>query len=489
MMTDTLKKTNVSLSQKVVRGTFWVFALQIVNRGLSLARTIVLARLLAPNDFGLMGIALLALSALETFSQTGFSKALIQKKENTESYLNTAWTVQIIRGFLLAAILVLAAPLVAAFFEEPRAAMIVRVLALAELVKGLGNIGIVYFQKELEFHKQFVYRFSSTVVTLAISIPAAFILKTVWALVLGSLAGNFVSLFMSYVIHPYRPRLNIDLGKSKELFIFGRWILGSSILVFLLNQGDDIFLGKVLGVTALGLYQMAYRLSNLPATEISHVISQVSFPAYSKLQDDIEKLRKAYVQVLQVTAFISIPLAGGIFFFAPDVTILFLGEKWMPMVPAMQVLTLWGLIRALGSTTVLWQAVGKPRIVTYFQLVKLVLLATLIYPFTIWWGILGTALAVVAESLLTHLFGYLVMARTLNCNAWILYKQILFPLSGTGVMILVLSVIKSSIGVNIITLLFMIIVALIVYGLWGYLSGRLFGYNIRTTLKNRLVSI
>ena len=124
-------------------------------------------------------------------------------------------------------------------------------------------------------------------------------------------------------------------------------------------------MGKLLGVTALGFYQLAYRISNMPATEITHVISRVTFPAYSKLQDDIPKLREAYLKVLQITAFLSFPIAGLIFVLAPDFTKIFLGEKWMPMVPAMQVLVFAGLSRAIAATAgYIFYAVGKPKIDT-----------------------------------------------------------------------------------------------------------------------------
>lgn len=321
----------------------WVFGLRGINRVLGLIRTIILARLLAPSDFGLLGIAMLAIATLETFSQTGFNAALIQKKDNVESYLDTAWTVSAIRGVILFIILFFSAPLMASFFNTPQAALVIRVIALSTLLSGLRNIGILFFQKELEFNKQFIYELSATLVDLTVAVVLAFILRNVWALVWGGLAANFVRLFVSYVFHPYRPHIRLNKNEFQDLFSFGKWVFGSSILIFLVTQGDDIFVGKMLGATALGLYQMAYLISNLPATEITHVISQVTFPAYSKMQGDIPRLKAAYLDVLQLTAFISLPVAGGIFILAPEFTLIFLGEKWMPMVPTIQILVLAGL--------------------------------------------------------------------------------------------------------------------------------------------------
>jgi O-antigen/teichoic acid export membrane protein len=276
---------------------------------------------------------------------------LIQKQENIEDYLDTAWTVSVLRGLVLFVAVFLATPHIAGFFNVLAATSIIRVIGISVLLKGMTNIGVVYFQRELEFDKQFIFQMSGTAADLIVAAMAVFFLRSVWALVFGLLARNLVGFVVSYLIHSYRPRVRIEVGKVKELYGFGKWVLGSSILLFLLNQGDDVLLGKVVGVKALGLYQMAYHISNLPATEITHVISKVSFPTFSKLQDHLSKLRLAYLQTLRVTTFVSFPLAGGIFLLAPHFTSIFLGDKWMPMVPAMQTLALWGLIRSIGATT------------------------------------------------------------------------------------------------------------------------------------------
>jgi O-antigen/teichoic acid export membrane protein len=428
----------------------------MLEQVLGVIRLIILARILSPNNFGLMGIALLAMSALETFSQTGFAQALIQKKEKTEKYLDAAWTFMLIRNIALFAILFLGAPYIAYFFEAPEASLLMRVIGISLLfgssggIGGFANIGILYFQKELEFNKQFIYRLTGTLADFVVAVSSAIILKSIWALVFGLLAGNIVRFFVGYLIHPYRPRLNFDFDKARELYTFGKWILGSSVLVFLITQGDDIFVGKLLGVTMLGFYQMAYRISNMPATEITHVISQVTFPAYSKLQDNIPKLREAYLKTLQLTAFISIPLAGGIFILAPDFTKIFLGEQWMPMVPAMQVIALWGLSRSIAATTgPLFNGIGKPRINTWLQLAKLILIAIFIYPLTMLWDITGTALAVVAAALCIDPVCVYLVAKILQCKAWDTVKTILLPAISTMIMLFCMTILnKLTLGIT-----------------------------------------
>jgi len=477
-----------SLSRKVIRGGFWVFALRFTNRGLGFIRTIILARLLAPSDFGLLGIAMLAISTLETFSQTGFQAALIQKKDNAESYLDSAWTVSVIRGCVLFGLLFFSAPLVAKFFNSPQATLIIRVIAVTVLISGLRNIGVVFFQKELEFNKQFSYEFSATIIDLSVAVALAFILRNVWALVWGGLAAHCVRLYMSYSLHSYRPRISFEKEKFQELFGFGRWVLGSSILVFLITQGDDIFVGKMLGVTALGLYQMAYLISNLPATEITHVISQVTFPAYSKLQDDLPQLREAYLKVLQLTAFISMPFAGGIFILAPEFTKIFLGDKWMPMVSAMQALVFSGLVRSIQATTgPIFLALNRPEIEPKWQTIRLFVLFVLIYPLSNHWGILGTSIAVFSSTFISTLgFAFLVLKIT-SCGIYPFFKRISLPFINALSMVLILLALKNSFtSIRILHFTLLTGVGIILYLCITYLFDKTLNYGMQGLVRESL---
>lgn len=472
------------LSQRVMHAGLWAFMLRVADRLIGLAQIVVLARILAPEDFGLFGIALLALSVLETFSQTGFNAALIQKRGDILPYLDTAWTVQAIRGFLLAAILLAIAPSVAVFFGEPGAAPLVQALALYQIFGGLVNTGVLYFRKELEFHKEFLYMFSGTLMNLAVAIPAALILRNAWALIFGLIAGQFVRMIVSYLVHPYRPRPRFDRAQNKELSGFGKWVLGSSALVFLVTQGDSILVGKLLGATALGYYQMAYKISNIPATEITSVISSVSFPAYSKLQDRIERLREAYLQVLQVTAFISFPIAGLILVLAPEFTNIFLGENWMPIVPAMQVLALAGLARSIAGTSGnLFYAIGKPKIDTIWQIGRLVVFAALIYPFTLEWGFIGASVAVFLSILISGIGFYLTAIKLMNYNKMIFFKAIAYPLMSTAMAVLMISGLKTIIGDGIIEFILAILMGILAYSIAIYLSERFFDYKIKDNLR------
>lgn len=478
------------LSRRVIRGGMWVFSLGITGQVFRLARTIVLARVLVPDDFGLIGFALLAMSVLAIFSKIGFDIALIQGKDGTDLYLDTAWTAQVARGIVVSGVLFAAAPLVSMFFDAPEVVPIVRVIALAELFRGFTSIGIIYFRKELEFGKQFLYEFSGIVADLAVAIPAALILRSVWALVFGLLAGQFVQFIMSYVIHPYRPRLKIDLRELGQLFRFGKWILSSSILAFLLTQGDAILVGRILGATALGFYQMAYRLSNLPATQITQVISQVSFPAYSKLQDNAERLRKAYLEVLQLTFFISIPLATVIFILAPNFTALFLGEKWIPMVGAMKILVFWGALRSItASAGALLTGVGRPDITAKLQFTRLLVFATLVYPFTVRWGIIGTALVVCGVALLFTPFYMYFSGKLVGCPRYAFFRVIGAPTIGAIVMLLGASLagVFLSAEQRFLNFLVLLVTSFLTYMATMLVLDRTTGYGFREVIYRRFI--
>lgn len=416
------------LSHTVFNAAFWQLLFQILDNVLGFLRLLILARLLTPADFGLVGVAWLILQILNTFTQTGIHQALIHKQQ-IEKYLNTAWTYLLLRGIILYVLLFISAPLLSSFFNSPETSAIIRMIGITLLFEGLGNIGTIYFQKNLTFNKQFILQITGNTTDFIVAIGLALIFHNVWAIVLGALANSFVRMSIGYLLSNYRPRIEFDKSKWKELSSYGKWIAGSNVLQFIYSQGDDILVGKILGTTSLGFYQLAYRISNLPATQITHIIGSVMFPAYAKVKDDIHRVGKIYLSVLQVIAFLSFFLGTMIILFAHDFTYLFLGEKWLPMVPAMQILTIWGVIRSIGATTgPVWQAIGKPDFVTKIQAVQVILLGILILPFTYYMGMNGTALAVVFMALIPNFLALVITSNSLKIRNNKIFKILLFPI-------------------------------------------------------------
>lgn len=464
----------------MVHGGFWALLLRVANKSLSLTRTIVLARLLAPEDFGQFAVAMLSISLLDRFSRTGFEDALIQKDEDIEPYLNTAWSVSALRGILIFSVLFLGAPIIAKFFDSTQSAMVIKILALNSLLTGFRSIGIVYFQKEMAFNKLFFYEIFATVIELLVAVTLAFILRSVWAMVFANLSANFVRLVISHAIYPSRPKLALDKQKFHELFRFGKWVMGSSILIFLNIQGDDIFVGKLLGVTQLGLYQMAFLISNLPATEISYIVSLVALPAFSKIQNDPPKLRTAYLNLLQLTTFVAIPIAVLIYTLSPPFINLFLGVKWIPLIPALKVLVFFGAIRTIMATTVpFFHAVGKPAIITKAALIQLIITVLAIYPLTVKYQIIGTSLAILIAgfAILVYLLHQISIIAAITKAA--LLRLFVIPLSSMSAVWIFITIFFHPIETTFVNLLVIAAVVIALYSVFSYFTDRWGHYHLR----------
>ncbi len=486
-----ISKEGDNLERKVVKGSFWIVVVRIVQRLLGLARNIVLARILSPDDFGLFGIALLVLSLLERFTTTGFSQALIAKKEKPHQYLDTAWTVEAIRGIFLAGVLLISADWVGGFFNEPLAATVIRLLSFNILLSGFTNVGVVFFRKNLKFEKDFIYKVGGPIVDLITTIIAILVLRNIYALVIGSLVGATANLVISYLVHPYRPKFRIDLAKFKELFDFSKWIFGSSIVDYLLTEGDDILVGKVLGAGTLGIYQMAYRISNFPATQVTHLIGSVSFPAYSKLQDKPQKLKEAYLKFFKVITFFSFPLAFFVYFFAYDFTLLVLSEKWLGAVIAIQGLALWGLVRSIGASTgPIFKAKNRPDIATKIGIFKLVVLAGSIYPLLINYGLNGVIIAVVGAALVANPVADYILIKFIDLSAWQFIKRLIYPALGVGFTWLGLLALDSLFfsSTNFVNFIVLAVIGVAIYLSIMSLFSRLKWYplNIKTFVKRQL---
>ena len=477
-------------AEQTLKSGIWLGLMNFLNRGLQIVMLIILANLLNPEDFGLMGIALLTLSALKKFSNLGLSTALIQDEdENVDEYLNSAWVLQIARGLVIVALLLLAAPLVASVFGEPRVTDVLRVIAISPLLLAVRNPAVVYFQKNLDFHKEFLYKTSGSVAQFCVALGYGLLFPTVWALVFGFVTADVVRLLVSYLAHSFRPRLTFDLQHAKDLVGYGKWITGNSILVFLITEGDDIIVGWLLDATSLGFYQNAYRLSNAPATELTQVIAGVMFPAYSKLQEDLAAVRDAYFRTLQITTIVAFPAALGIAAIAPVFVSTFMGTEWMPMVATLQLLTVYGLMRSVGKTTgPVFQALGRPDIVTKLAALRLVLIAIFIIPAVRRFGIEGAALVIVGVALFPMLLlDIYALKRILEAPYRRFFRDLVYPLVASGVMFAtVVYVRQQAVLSSVAEFVLLLVTGVVTYVVAvGVLEVR-FGWGIRRNLRSIL---
>jgi PST family polysaccharide transporter/lipopolysaccharide exporter len=421
-----------NVGERVAKSAIWVGGQNVFGRLLQLATLALLARLIGPEELGLVGIALLALSATRKLTNVGLNAALIQKVEDdVDTHLNTTWLLEFGRGALVFGVLFVTAPFVAeTVFSAPRATDLIRAIGLSPLLLGVRNPGVVYFQKNLEFDKQFIYKLSGDVAQILLAVGYALVSPTAWAFVVGFVGADLVRTAVSYLIHGYRPWPSFDVEVARELIGYGKWLTGSSILYFIYSEGDDVFVGWFLTPTALAFYQYTYRFSNAPATELSQVVTSVMFPAFSKLQEDEEQLRSAFRRTLRMTALIAFPASVGIIAIAPTLVPALFGEAWLPAVPVMQVLAIYGLLRAVGRLFgEVWKTIGRPDIITKMSALRVVLIAILIYPLTDAFGIVGTAITVTGIYLVPMMpLDIYIVSRTLDMSVRELGYELAFPL-------------------------------------------------------------
>lgn len=430
-----------STEEQAVQSGIWVAGINVGDRILQLLKVVILARLLSPEAFGLLGIALLVIAGLRQFSNLGFDEALIQhKNDNIDEYLNTAWILKIARGSIIAIVAFLTAPYLAVFFGEPSAGPLIKIIGLSPLILGLQNPAVVYFQKNLNFHKEFIYQVGGRIVDLTVAVIIALIFNSVWALAAGIVSMNIVKLFLSYVIHRFRPKIQFNLGYGQEMFEFGKWMFASSILIFLYTNGDDLFVGWFFTATSLGFYQLAYRFSNAPASEITHTISRVSFPTLSKVKDDTRRLRNGYLQVVKTSTLIAFPMAAGIAAIAPQFVNAILGNQWGPMVPLLQLLAVYGGIRALEANVgPLFMSIDKPEYDTYLHLIKVIFIAIFVYPAADYLGIVGVAWVVIGSRIIVQPISLYLIVSIIGGGFKQLLMLIFYPLACSIIMFILVT--------------------------------------------------
>lgn len=482
------------ISRKVAQGGVWLFSINLLNRGVGFIRAIILAVVLSPGDFGIFGISLLTLSILETFSQTGFMQALIQKDENITPYLNVTWTLNAGRGIALFLILFLAAPWLAGFFSAPDVDAILRVMAITLLLSGFRNTGVILFHKEMNFRKIFFYEFPAVLTDLMVALILAFLLKSVWALVLGALASGAVRLFMSFVIHPHRPVIELDREKFTTLYGFGRWITGANILIFIVTRGDDLFVGKMLGTLSLGFYQMGQRLSIAPMLIINQAVSRLMLPAFSSMENRKHFLKGAFLTTLNLVAFFTVPIVLVIYVSIPDFVSLVIGEKWKPIVGVTRILVICAWLRSLSVVWgTLYLAKGVPENDFKKNLLRMVVAFAPIYFLSSFFGLPGVAAAMLAGivAALVYDVTYTIHQCDLGITPVELMKNILFYPTWGILIAIVMVIIQGYAAATAFSLLSIMSVSILFYFSGVFLLNRIFGFFPLKSFRQllRLVTI
>lgn len=376
--------------------------LRVANRGITFIKTAILARLLTPAQFGIFGIAMLALAFLEVITETGINIFLIQDEGKLEDYLDTAWLVSILRGIVISLVLLLLAKPVSVFFNMPDSYPVLLLIGSIPFIRGFINPSIVKYQKNLQFNKEFILRFGILALDTIVAVSLSIITRSVFALVWGMLAGTILELILSFVLIKPCPKLAFNKVQVKHVINRGKWVTMAGLFNYLFQNGDNMVVGKLLGEASLGIYSVAYKISSLPISEISDVFVKVTFPVYVKIGKDIKRLKEAFAKSMLGSSLL-VTLAGVlIYLFAKPIVAILLGNNWLEAIPVVKILSVFGIIKGiLGPSLSLFLAVGKQEYAAVTTLVGIIALAIPIIPLTHAFGLLGTGYAVIISSAAT----------------------------------------------------------------------------------------
>lgn len=349
------------LKDRALRSVKWSVLGEVFARGVQPVTLLVLARLLTPSDFGVVGIATIAIGVAEIFQDFGLGKTLIQREGNVEHDSTQVFWLNTLVSCSLYALIFTAAPAIAAFFKAPGSVLILRVLCLRVLVTGVTAVQTAILQRNLEFRKLFVARCANTFLPGIISIPMALAGFGVWALVWGSLAGSAMQSLIMWLTSTWRPSWSINLQIWVQLFRFSKWILLEGLLSAVIQLGDSTIVGHYLGLRDLGLYRMSLSCVGMVMALFFTPLQPVAYSFLSRLQANPEEIGKYYLKGTQIISTLALPLGAGLAMTGPGFLLAFLGAQWIGAEPVFIFsaarLSLDGLV---GLNSSAFTAFGRP---------------------------------------------------------------------------------------------------------------------------------
>jgi lipopolysaccharide exporter len=418
----------MSINREIAKSGTWTVTMRLANRGIGFFSTMILARLLVPADFGLVGTAMIFVSLVELVNAYSLHIYLVQKKDLADEDLNTAWTFQaMICTFQAGLLMALGVP-ISRFFDSSNLLPIIFALAGSVLIAGFKNIGVMYFQRDMRFQIEFILVNGSKLFSFLVTVGLAFLLKNYWALVVGIVANRGAELILSYILHPYRPKFH--LSAFRKLIGFSKWIYFDNLLIFLGQRGPESIISKAAGQEIFGLFSVSYDIAMLPTSEMIAPINRAVFPGYVKMNKvDSVELQKGYLNVLNVIALIAIPAAVGIAVTADVLIPLLLGVKWLPAVPMIQVLAIAGGFASLSSNAgAVFLSKGRPWVLTWISALRVGILLPAVWIFLVEMGPAGAAMAYLLTSAVMCIVWFLIIIRVLNLNLRTIAYQLYRPL-------------------------------------------------------------
>ncbi len=338
-----------NLKTKMTSGIFWNGTSQFSTQLFQFIVVIILARLLSPKDFGIVGLTTIFIGLVAAINELGLSAAIIQKRDVNELHLATTFWSNVIFGIILFISIIFISPFIAAFFQEDIIKPILIVSSISLLIGPLSITHRAMLEKNLEFKNIMIIEIFAAIISGSISILLAISGFGVWSLVFGSLSGSIVSVIVLWKINTWRPKLRFSLYHFKELFVFGSNVTGSKILGYMVMRVDYLIVGKFFGTAILGYYTLARTLTSFPVQKISWTIMRVTFPAFSSIQKNNEMLKKGYLKVTKYISLIAFPMLAGLFIVGPEFVYVIYGEKWSPMIILLQIFCIGGALSSIGS--------------------------------------------------------------------------------------------------------------------------------------------
>jgi len=397
----------------MVKGAGWSVLSRLCVRGLGFVSTLILARLLVPEDFGLVVLATTCVGVLAIMGEFGLDTVLIAKQDSTRQLYDTAWSLQILRGVVLAALVFFGADGIAWLIGEPRLTPILHWLALSALLQGFVNIGIVEFRKELMLEKELQFQVAQKLMSFIITLCLAYYWRNYWALVAGILTGHVMGLLLSYLMASYRPRF--DLSEWRTVFHFSKWLLFVNLLNYASNRGDSLIIGAKVGADDVGYYGIANEVASMPTSELVFPIQRAVFPGFSKLSSDHDVLRRSYLSVFTLVVMLAAPLGIGIALVAEPMVNVLLGEKWILAIPLIEILAMSGAFRVMGAGAgSVMYALGRVKTVAWMSSIITLIRLTLLF----WWvsiaGAEGAAWAIFVSTVLSLFLSLGILSKLLN---------------------------------------------------------------------------
>lgn len=389
------------LKSQTIKGVFWSFLEKFGSQLILLISQIVLARLLEPKDFGLIGMLAIFIAISQAFIDSGFDNALIQKKDVNQTDYSTVFYFNITIGFVLYLILYLAAPFIADFFHQPLLVNLTRVVCIILAVNSFGLIHFVKFKIEMNFKAIAQVVVMANLLSAFVGIIMALLNFGVWALA-GQIIGiYFFRTILFWMKSSWRPSFVFSIQSFKQLFNFGSKLLLSGLISQTFENIYLLVIGRMFSVAALGFYSQAKKLQQVPVTTLAQMVGNVTFPAFSKIQDENEKLKQGFRKLIKLLVFINFPLMLGLAVIAKPLLVLILGEKWLPSVPYFQLLCISGMIYTLHASNLnILKVKGRSDLFLYLEIVKkaIVVLAIII---GLNWGIIGLIVGQICTSFIS----------------------------------------------------------------------------------------